>query len=80
MSHILPGYGAYLNLDDKRIARAPIIDARSNLKMTQETLDRTYLSHEVDTFKIVNAMVYQILSKIFTDMDVYVYMKQRKVG
>ena len=80
MSHILPGYGAYLNRDDKRIARAPIIDARSNLKMTQETLDRTYLSHEVDTFKIVNAMVYQILSKIFTDMDVYVYMKQRKVG
>ena len=39
VAHILPGYGTYLNLDNEVIARAPIIDSRSNLKMTQETLD-----------------------------------------
>ena len=46
--------------------------------MTQKTLDRAYLSYQVDTFKIDNALVYQIPSKMFTDMDAYVYMKQRK--
>ena len=78
IAHIMPGYGAYLNLDEEMIARSSIIDAKSNLKMTQEMLDRAYLSHQVDTFKIYNALVYQILSKVFTDMDAYVYVKQRK--
>ena len=78
VAYILPGYGAYLNLDKKLIARAPILNSMSNLKMTQETLDRAYLSYLVDTFNINNALVYQILSKMFTDMDAYVYVKQRK--
>ena len=46
--------------------------------MTQETLDSAYLSYQVDTFKIYNALVYQILSNVFTDMDTYVYIKQKK--
>ena len=48
VAHISPGYGAYLNLDKEMIARAPIVDARSNLKMTQETLDRACLSYQID--------------------------------
>ena len=27
VAHILPGYGAYLNLDDEMIPRAPIVDS-----------------------------------------------------
>ena len=61
VAHISTGYGAYLNRDKEMIPRAPIANAKSNLKMTQETLDRVYLSHQIDTFKIDNAMVYQIL-------------------
>ena len=60
------------------ITRAPIVDSKSNFKMTQEILNRAYLSYQVDTFKIDNALVYQILSKVSTDMDTYVYVKQRK--
>ena len=33
IAHISPGYGANLNLDQEMIARAPIVDSRSNLKM-----------------------------------------------
>ena len=40
-------------------------------------MDRVYLDHQVNTFKIDNAMVYQILS-VFTNTDTYVYRKQRK--
>ena len=77
VAHILSRYGAYLNLDKEMIARAPIVDAKSNLKMTKETLDRAYHSYQVDIFKIDNAMVYQILAKVFTDMGTPVNMKQR---
>ena len=52
VAHISSGYGAYLNLDKEMIAGAHIINTKSNLKMTQKTLDRTYLSHQVDIFKI----------------------------
>ena len=78
VAYILPEYSAYLNLDKEMIARAPIFDLKSNLNMTQETLDKTYLSYQVDAFKIDNALVCQILFKLFTDMDAYVYAKQRK--
>ena len=54
------------------IARAPIVHARLNFKMTQETQDRAYLSYQVDTFKIDNALVCLILSKVLTDMDAYI--------
>ena len=60
------------------IARAPIVDAKTNLKMVQDSLDRAYLSYQCDTFKIDNALVYQILTKMFMDMDTYVDMKGRK--
>ena len=73
-----PGYGAYLNLDEEMITRAPIINTKWNLKIIQETLDRAYLNYQVDTFKIDNALVYHILSKVFTDMIAYIYVKQRK--
>ena len=75
--HFSPGCGAYPNIDEEMIT-APIVEESLNLKMTEETLHRAYLSHQIDTFKIDNAMVYKILSKDFTDIDAYIYMKQRK--
>ena len=36
VAHISPWYGAYLNLDEDIIARALIVDAKLNLKLTQE--------------------------------------------
>ena len=60
------------------ITRAPIVNAKSNLKMTQEYLDRVYLQNQCNTFRINNVLVYQILWKVFMDMDSYVSMKQRK--
>ena len=77
VAHILPGYSAYLNLNKEVVARAPIVDSRLNLKLNQENLDKAYL-HQCDTFKINNALVYQILSKMFMNKDAYVYVKQRK--
>ena len=77
-SHISPGYSAYLNLDEEMIAKAPIVDAKLNLKQTQECLDRAHVSWECDTFKINNTLVYHMLSKVFMDMDAYDYVKQRK--
>ena len=78
VAHISPEYGAYLNLDEEMIARNPIFDLKSNLKLNQETLDTVYLKYQCDTSKIDNALVYQILSKVFTDMGAYVNMIQRK--
>ena len=52
VAHIPSESGAYLNLDEEMITRAPIVDARSNLKLNQNSLDRVYLTHQVDTFKI----------------------------
>ena len=74
VAHVSPASGAYLNIDEEVIARAPILDAKLSLKSTHEILDRAYLSYQDDTFKIGNAMVYQILSKSYMDMDAYVYM------
>ena len=48
-----------------------------NLKFSQDLLDRVYLDHQCDAFKINNALVYQILWKMITNTDAYVYMKQR---
>ena len=73
--HISPGYGTYLNLDQEMIARASIVDSKMNLKINQESLYRVYLDYQCDTFKINNALVYQIVLKVFMDMDSYVYMK-----
>ena len=78
VAQVFPGYGAYLNLDEEMITRALIIGGRTNIKLSQDSLDRDYLDYQVDTLKIENAMVYQILLKIFTDMDAYIYAKQRK--
>ena len=60
------------------IARAPILDTWSNLRLNQNSLDRIYIDHQTDTFKVDNTMVYQIFSKIFIDMDEFVYVKQRR--
>ena len=54
--YIPPQYGAYLNLDEDMITRAPIVDAKTNLKLSQESLDRVYLDHQVGTFKIDNVL------------------------
>ena len=78
VAYILPGYGAYLKLDEEIIGRAPIMNSKWNLKITQETLDRAYLRYQVETFKINNDLVYQIFSKEFTGKDTYLYVKQRK--
>ena len=78
VAYISPGYDAYLRLDEEMITRSPIADSRMNLKLNQEALERVYLDYWCDTFKIDNALVYQILLKMFMDMDAYVYVKQRK--
>ena len=74
---IPPVNGAYLNLDEEIIARAPIFDSKKNLKLNQESLDKAYLDHQCNTFKTNGALVYQILSKVFMDTNAYIYMKQR---
>ena len=75
VAHIPPGSDAYLNLDEKIITRVPIVNASSNLRLNQISLNRVYVDHKTDTFKIDNAIVYQIFSKVFTDMDAFVYVK-----
>ena len=60
------------------IARAHIVNSKSNLKTTQQAFDRVYSENPCDTFKIDKALVYQILSKFFTDMDTYIYVKQKE--
>ena len=54
------------------------MDASSNLRLSQDSLERVYVDHQADTFNVDNAMVYQIFSKMFTDMDAFVYVKQRR--
>ena len=73
--HISPTYDAYLN---QIIARAHVFDSKLNLKLNQEMLDTVYWDYQCDTFKIDNALVNQILSKVFTDTNAFVYLKQRK--
>ena len=75
VAHITLGYGAYLNLDEEMITRAPIIDSKMNLMFNQEILDRVCLDYLCATFKINNALVYQILSNMFMYIDAYVYAK-----
>ena len=58
-------------LDEELITRAPIIDSRTYLRLTQEVLVRIYLDYQSDEFKIYNDFVYSVVSKIFTDMDAY---------
>ena len=60
------------------ITRAPIIHARSKLRLNQVSLDRVYSDHQNDTFKVDNVMVYQVFSKMFTDMDTFFYVKQTR--
>ena len=71
VAHISPRSDAYLNLNEEMITRAPIVDACANLKLNQDSLDRAYLDHQADTFMIDNAMVYQILSKMFTYTNIF---------
>ena len=77
VAHILSGYGTNLNLDEEMIARAPVVKAKLNLRLTQECLDRVHLC-EHDRFKIDNASMYHILSKLLMDTSAYISVKQRK--
>ena len=78
VAHIPPRSGAYLNLDEM-ITRAPIVELLLlNLKLNQDSLNQVYSDHQTDTFKVDNMMVYQMFSKMFTDMDTFVYVKQRR--
>ena len=72
MTHISRGYDAFLNLDKEMITKAPIVDAKSNLKLTQMYLDQVHISYQCDTIKINYALVYRFLLKIVTNMDGYV--------
>ena len=77
VAHIPPGYGAYLNLEKEMITITPIFNKKSNFRLTQDSLDKAYFNYQCDSFKINNALVYQIFSKI-TDLEAYVCVKQRK--
>ena len=74
VAHIFPGSGTYLNFDKKLISRTTNIDASSKLRLSQDTLDKAILN-QGDAFKIDDVMVYQMISKMFTDMDAFVYIK-----
>ena len=63
VAHIPPGH------EEEMIARAPMVNAELNIKMTQETLERVYLNYQCDTFKIDNALVYQLLTMIFMNTN-----------
>ena len=77
VAHTLSGYYVYLNLDKKMFARAPSVHAISNFKKTWDSLERSYVHWQCGTFKIDNTWVYQLLSKIFTDINL-VNVKQTK--
>ena len=77
-AHISPEYVTYLNLDGEMLARPPIVGTKSSLKKTQDGIDRAYVDWQCDTFMIDNVLMHHILLKIFTDMDAYIYVKQRK--
>ena len=68
----------YLNFDGEVITRAPIVNKILNSRHSEVSLDKFYYLYEVHIFKIDNALVSQILFKIFIEMDAFVYMKQRK--
>ena len=78
VAHISPGSGTYLDLDKDMINRAPIVNAKSNLRLGQDSMDRIYMDYQTDTFKVENAMVYQVFTKMFIDTDIFVYVKQRR--
>ena len=79
VANIPLGSGAYLNLDTEMIIRATIVDASSKLNLSQDSINRVYLDHHANTFKVDNnTIVDLILSNMFTDMDAFVYMKQRR--
>ena len=61
VAHIPPRHDAYLNLGEEMIAKAPIVDAKFNFKMTQDILDKVDPDNHCDTFKINNALLYQNL-------------------
>ena len=71
----MPGYSAYLNLDEG-ITMDSIVNSKSNLKFSQDSLGRIYLNHKCDTLNIKNALVYQILSKMFMETDAHVSVTQ----
>ena len=77
VAHIPPESGTYLNLDEEMIARVSIFDTMSNLRSKQDSLDKFYVDHQTDTFKVDNAMMYQMFSKMFTGTNAFVYVKQR---
>ena len=39
LAHISPVFGAYLNFDEEIIARALIVNVRSNLRLSHDSLD-----------------------------------------
>ena len=78
MAHIPSGSGTYLNLDEEMITRGPIIETKLNLRLNHDSLDRIYRDYQTDTFKVYSALQYQILSKMFMDRDVFVYVKQKR--
>ena len=78
VAHINPGSCTYLNLDKEMIARTPIFVTKSNLRLNKDSLYRVYVDYQTDAFKVDNAMVYQMLTEMFTDTDAFVYVKQRK--
>ena len=77
--HIFPGYDVYLSLDEEMIAQAHLVNEMSNFRQTQDFHDRVYISLQLETFKTHNVLVYQMLSNIFADMNVYMYINRERV-
>ena len=43
VTHISPGSGTYPKVDEEMIARTPIVDTRSSLRLNQDSLHRVYV-------------------------------------
>ena len=43
--HVLPGYGAFLNIDYEMVGRTFIVNETSSIRFTQDTLDCIYFYH-----------------------------------
>ena len=78
VAHISPEYGAYLNLTMKWLPEPPLPTRGQTYNYTRTAQIESILTTNV-IHKSGNALVCQILLKVFTDMDAHAYRNREKV-
>ena len=78
VAHISLWYLAYLNFDEDIITTVPKVDTMSNLQKFQNWLGIRYINSQYETCKNDNALMYHVISKLFTITDSYCHVTQRK--